>query len=362
MTPLTSPIDFTPEPPPLPQPRFRLAPVALIVLALCGSLHLLCSLPRWQVSPPLIAQDLGVFTMGFLISMGLAWLAWRLDPRRKAGSFVFCFLMLLFTTSQVLPILTAIAHASQRSQVPPVARRQLVPAPGQPTAQSDAAPAKAPPATHEPSLVERGIGFIQQAESDARGDTQKMKAVCDRVGADFQAKLEAYNRATAELKAAGYADAAGLNSLEAITHRRVLIKKCADTNADLTQTCQTMEPRLHAELLRVVPELEAQRCTAAVIDRLDLPLVLRIRNDEQRLATAFDGLLAQYQAAFPHWHLNAEHRVVFDDVTVVPRQQYWAKQIMALANEEHGVQQELVARRKARLAQQEAPASQTTAN
>ena len=311
MTPLAAPADFSVEPPPLPRPKFTLSPTSLAVLAICAAIHLIYASLRLVMHAPLLAvQDVGVFALGFLLSMGLATLAWRLDSRRRAGNAVFICLILLFTAGRMLEAITLAAGIPRRTT----------------TAQA----------------------------GGPRFDSREMKQATDRVMHVFQARMEAYNRASADLRAAGLAEAAGLDSREAIAHRRALVKTYADTNLAFAVTCQTLEPTLRTELLRIAPEEQARRTTNEIMEGFDMPLVFRIRDCERRLALALDSLLAVYDAEFPRWHLSAEKRMVFDDPSAISRQRFCVQQIMAIANEERGLQQQKDARKAARLARQNA--------
>ncbi len=310
MTPTVSPTDFAPEPPPMPRPRFVLSRTALGVLAVCGSVHLLYIVQRLRSAPQLVAQDLGVFALGFLLSMGFATLAWRLDPRRRAGNVVFCCLLLLFTLSRVVEAIELAAKLPNRPQ---------------------------------------------DAAADPRAAGLKVKAVTDRVMHDFQGKMQAYNLASAELKTAGMIDASRLDSREAIARRRALVKSYGEANDTFTEACRTLEQTLHAELVRAVPEALARQGTAAVMEGFDMPLVLRIRDCERRAALLLDGVLNVYDVEFPRWHVNADHRVVFDDPAAAAREHRWGQQLQAVMGEERVIQQEKNARKSARLAATASP-------
>ena len=63
-------------PPLLPVSKFTLGPVALSVLGSCAALHLLLSVPALRAGDAqLVGQGFGIFVMGFLVSIGLGWLA-----------------------------------------------------------------------------------------------------------------------------------------------------------------------------------------------------------------------------------------------------------------------------------------------
>ena len=323
----------------------------MVVLAVTGLSALMVSVPAWLHAPAAIVPDIGGFAFAFLLAAGLARLAWGLDPRRRAGGLVFCFVMLLFLFGKVVAPVIARAGAARRTAQLHDLQHQTIARSERQLAQQDAPPAGSPRADQsDAGLLQQRVQLFQDSARDAQGDDRRMLEVDVHLMAGFQMNVKVYEDAAAALKADGFISSAGLATREGLAKRKALIKMCAQANAALTVSCQTMEEKSYTEMRRNLPEPRASDAARRAMNSFDAPLMLRVRDCERRMIEGADGIVGLFEREFDRWHLNASKRLVFDDADAPAAYQGWLQQIKDASQEQEGVQRELLARAKARLA------------
>ena len=321
-----------------------------MVLAVTGVSTLVVSVPMWLRAPAAIVPDIGSFAFAFLLAAGLARLAWRLDPRRRAGGLVFCFAMLLFLLGKVAAPALERANAARRvAQLQDLQRQTIAKRERELTHQD-------PPVTGSPRADQSDAGMLQQrvqlfqdSAREAQGDDRRMLEVDARVMAGFQANVKVYEDAVAALKADGFISSAGLNTREGLAKRKALVKRCSQANAALTVSSQTLEERFYAEMRRNLPEPKASDAARRAMNGFDAPLTLRVRGCERRMLEGADGVVALFEREFDRWHLNASKHLVFDNSDAPAVYQQCLQQIKDASHEEEEAQRELLAHAKARL-------------
>ena len=348
--PVNAPALPPPFPAPLPFPKFSFGRVSLVVLAVAGVSDLLVSVPTWLHAPVAIVADVGGFAFAFLLAAGLARLAWGLDPRRRAGGLVFCFVMLLFLLGKVVAPVFGKAIAARRVVQLQELQRQTVAKRERELAHPDALPTGSPGAEQsDAGMLQQRVQLFQDSAREAQGDDRRMLEVDARLMAGFQANVRVYEDAGAALKADGYIASSGLDTREGLAKRKALIKRCSQANAALTVSCQTLEEKFYAEMRRNLPEPRARDAARRAMNGFDAPLMLRIRDCERRMIEGADGVVGLFEREFDRWHLNASKHLVFDNSDAPAVYQQYLQQIRDAANEEEGAQREMVAHAKTRL-------------
>ena len=335
--------------PALPELRFALGKVSLIVLAVTLVLTVLLSLSRWSNVPASSVVDIGGFAFVFLLAMGLAWVAWRLDARRRAGGVVFCCIMLLFLAGKMstaaLERVNVARHVAQLQELQrqTIAQREReIAARGNPTA------AKHPDDKSDADRLQQRAQIFQDASREAQGEDRRMLEVDARIMGAFQTDVKAYETAVAALRADGFVSASGLETRAGLAKRQALVQACAQANATLTESCRTLEERCYAEMRRDLPEPRATDSARRAMIGYDTPLMLRVRDCERRMIEGAGGTVALFEHEFDRWHFNAAKRVVFDAADPPATYGGWIKHIQDAGHEEEGAQREIVARMKTR--------------
>ena len=304
-------------PPELPPRRFSLGPVSIGVLALCVCLHLIAGLPTWVRTPSLAAQDIGVFALGFLVTIGLAAVAWKLDSRGRAGGLVFCCLLGLFALARSFESVSANLHDR-------ILRQQ---APDQQTRAAALRPVVAAAIPEDPRMEkarrehQQALDRMHADVADGHGGNPRAFATEARFMDELQSKIQDYDHAAARLRAAGGGSAQGLDTLDAIARRRQMVKDCLAANAVLTAAFETTESDLLADLRGVLPEAEARGVTRQVLSKTDQASKLEVRDCERRCLEAVDGQLVILQTEFSRWHLDADCHLTFHN----PAAASWAQ-------------------------------------
>ena len=121
------------------------------------------------------------------------------------------------------------------------------------------------------------VSLMRDTARNLSGSERKELEAIARVTDAIQAKVQTFERAVKELEAVGFSTVVGLDSPEAITRRRALVRTYAEANTGLTEAWQGVELALHAELRGVVGEAEAERFAHLVAEPYDTDIRLRVR-------------------------------------------------------------------------------------
>jgi hypothetical protein len=172
-----------------------------------------------------------------------------------------------------------------------------------------------------------GLLFLLQrpAQSDSKqrgaasrpiSDDQKIAEAERQIFAAVPQKQAAYEKAFAELNAAGMVRSASLPTRDSIHQRQEMVKRFDDANTALEEVFKSAEETLRSELLRQgFSEYTSARAAARFAQRANVDLILKIRACDRESDAAFLQLLDLLDARWGAWKPNAADHVLFNSTT-----------------------------------------------
>jgi hypothetical protein len=143
-------------------------------------------------------------------------------------------------------------------------------------------------------------------------DEQKIAAAEQQIFASVPEKQAAYDKAFAELNAAGMVHSISLPTRESIHRREELLKHFDDANTTLEAVFKNAEETLRTELLREgFSEYTSAKAAARFAQRANIPLILKIRSCDRESNVAFLQLLDLLDTRWGTWRSGDEGHLLF---------------------------------------------------
>lgn len=331
---------LTPSAPP-PPPRFTLPLAAWLAWALYGLALLVLAL---RAPGGLSSYEIGRLTgniVGVLILPTLfAWLAWRLFRRSQVARTVTFFT--LFGLLVLSGLLRATRHASQQNafaNLDDLAREN----------REVQRAALARDGTLNPAESEKFARAVtselQKATASSTGQTRAAAEAGQAIMERLLAINTRYKAALAEIEVATFFRFSSLDTPEKIAARRKAVQDFAAANAEMEQRQAN-----GLELLRA--ELEQRGVSGTMLNstlqgytessRTQIPIILKIRDTDARLATAMLDFLDLAEGKLGKWELRSNGEIAFENPTAKIRYDALLEQVQTVSAEQREYQRQLV--------------------
>ena len=163
----------------------------------------------------------------------------------------------------------------------------------------------------------------------------------------LQSRQRAYESATRAMSAAKVLSAANLEERSQLQDRRTLVQNFLSANAGLKTAVQQGETNYRAELTAF--DISPQQKQAAVAGFMksysaQAPLLITIRDADQRMGQAILGVLDLFDSQWGHWHYDASSRLVrFEEAKAVTQYNAFMADIKHAGVDQAAAQQRLAA-------------------
>jgi len=145
-------------------------------------------------------------------------------------------------------------------------------------------------------------------------DDQKIAEAEQRIIAAAQEKQAAYEKAFADLNAAGTVRSISLPTRDSIHQRQEMVKRLDDASAALEEVFKSAGETLRSELLKQgFSEYTSAKAVTRFAQRANLELILKIRASDHESNAAFLEILDLLDARWGKWKPSAEDHVLFDN-------------------------------------------------
>ena len=148
-----------------------------------------------------------------------------------------------------------------------------------------------------------------------------------------QPKIKAFNEAFAAFKAAGYANAKGLTSKEAVAARRDVIAKCIATNDDYAAFVATQDATYKDDLAKTpLTPADAKATLDDYTARARTPAVVQLRQAEHDYLKSADDMMAALEKWSGGWSVSPDGKLSFKRKEYIDQYNELARKCTAQAN------------------------------
>ncbi len=307
------------------KPKFSLGPIVIALIAITCIWRVYIVLQGLKLDQDMLwvstvsGRSVGTIIGVILISVGPAWLVWRIARRRKAFAIATCIIMLGLINLRTANLLDRQANEEALEQISSVMAVQS----DQQKDLLDRSIAGEDVSAEMKDLVGQSLRKVEKIGEKSNGSQAQVFAVISNVMRRIEGPLNTYVTALNHFEDAGGIDPATMTDRATIPERLRLVDEYAAANEQLAEAHDSLEPELRKQLGKLTVDknfvggkdfingfVEGWR------EGAQPGLVSQIRQSDRELIVSFRSLINILDTAHGRWSIDG-NMLVFDDDAIL---------------------------------------------